>query len=314
MFRSLFTANCRTIDFGCAENREMAITASNLEMHVRKLATEIGERNVFRFPALAEAANYIQHEWSEQGYEVLVQSYVAKGIPCQNLEITRWGQSRRQQIILVGAHYDSVEGSPGADDNASGVAALLEISRRLTSVTTERTVRLVAFVNEEPPFFYWKDMGSMIYARAARRRGDDIRLMISLEMLGYYDQRPKSQHYPPFFRFFYPDRANFIAFVSNLPSRRQLRRTASFFRSHSDFPLEHLAALGIIPGISWSDHLSFWRQGYRALMVTDTSFYRYPYYHTPWDVPDRLDYESLARVTEGLCAAIVALANDSANP
>jgi Zn-dependent M28 family amino/carboxypeptidase len=291
----------------------MTITASSLEIHVRKLAAEIGERNVFRFAALDEAAKYIEREWTEQGYDVVLQSYEAKGVPCVNLEINRWGQSRRQQIILVGAHYDSVKGSPGADDNASGVAAMLEISRRLASVTAERTVRFVAFVNEEPPFFYWKEMGSMVYARAARKRGDDIRLMISLEMLGYYDQRPKSQHYPPFFRFFYPDCANFIAFVSNLRSRRQMRRAATFFRHHADFPLEHVAALAVIPGIAWSDHLSFWRQGYRAFMVTDTAFYRYPYYHTPWDVPDRLDYESLARVTEGLCAAIATLANDSAS-
>jgi Zn-dependent M28 family amino/carboxypeptidase len=291
----------------------MTITASDLERHVRKLAAEIGERNVFRFPALAEAADYIRQEWIGQGYDVVQQSYETKGVPCVNLEITRWGRSLEQQIILVGAHYDSVRGSPGADDNASGVAAMLEISRRLSSLTTERSVRFVAFVNEEPPFFYWKEMGSMVYARAARRRGDDIRLMISLEMLGYYDQRPKSQHYPPLFGFFHPDRANFIAFVSNLRSRRQMRRAAGFFRAHSDFPLEHAAALGIIPGIAWSDHLSFWRQGYRALMVTDTSFYRYPYYHSPWDVPDRLDYESLARVTEGLCATVGALANDSAS-
>ena len=151
----------------------------------------------------------------------------------------------------------------------------------------------------------------MVYARAARKRGDDIRLMMSLEMLGYYDSRPKSQHYPPFFRFFYPDCADFIAFVSNLRSRRQLRRAVAAFRSHSDFPIEHVAALSIIPGIGFSDQLSFWRQGYRALMVTDTAFYRYPYYHTPWDVPDELDYEAFARVTEGLCGTIVALANDS---
>jgi len=289
----------------------MTITASNLKVHVQKLAAEIGERNVFRFPALDEAADYIRNVWTEQGYEVVSQSYLAEGTPCENLEVTRWGGSQRQQIVLVGAHYDSVSGSPGADDNASGVAALLEISRCLASVSNERTVRFVAFVNEEPPFFFWRQMGSMVYARAARKRGDDIRLMMSLEMLGYYDKRPNSQHYPPLFRFFYPDCADFIAFVSNLRSRGQLRRAVAAFRSHSDFPIEHVAALSIVPGIGFSDHLSFWRQGYRALMVTDTAFYRYPYYHTPWDVPDKLDYEAFACVTEGLCEAIVALANDS---
>lgn len=286
----------------------MTATALNLEMHVRKLASEIGERNVFRFPALNESANYIRRQWTEQGYDVLPQSYEVEGVPCENLEVTRWGLSRRQQIVLIGAHYDSVEGSPGADDNASGVAALLEISRCFASITNERTVRFVAFVNEEPPFFYWRQMGSMVYARAARKRGDDIRLMMSLEMLGYYDTRPNSQRYPPLLKFFYPDRANFIAFVSNLRSRRQMRRAVSSFRAYSDFPLEHIATLGIVPGVAWSDHLSFWRQGYPALMVTDTAFYRYPHYHTARDTPDNLDFEALARVTDGLCKTIAALA------
>ncbi len=288
------------------------IDALQLRVHVQNLAGEIGERNVFRLPALNASADYIRKEWAEQGYEVEAHSYLAKGTPCQNLEITRWGRSRKETIILVGAHYDSVAGSPGADDNASGVAAMLEISRCLASVPTERTIRFVAFVNEEPPFFYWNQMGSMVYAKEARKRGDDIWLMMSLEMLGYYDRRAGTQRYPPFFRYFYPARADFIAFVSNLRSRGRLRRAVAAFRSHSDFPVEHVATLSVVPGIGFSDHLSFWRQGYRALMVTDTAFYRYDCYHTPWDVPDKIDYESFSRVTEGVCKAIVALADESA--
>jgi Zn-dependent M28 family amino/carboxypeptidase len=290
----------------------MAITALVLKRHVQKLAGEIGERNVFRLSALEEAADYIEKVWSDQGYEVVGPPYVTRRVLCKNLEITHWGQSRREQIILVGAHYDSIQGGPGADDNASGVAALLEISRCLASGPTERTVRFVAFVNEEPPFFFWNQMGSMVYARAARGRGDDIRMMMSLEMLGYYDQRLNSQRYPPFLGFWRPSKGNFIAFVSNLRSRRQLRRTAALFRAQSGFPTEQVAAPGIVPGISWSDHLSFWRQGYPALMVTDTAFYRYPYYHTPWDTPDRLDYDGMARVADGLCRTVVELANDPA--
>ncbi len=286
---------------------DMMCTALNLRMHVQKLASEIGERNVYCPSALTKSAHYIRQEWTRQGYEVVSQMYEAKGVSCENLEITRWGLSRKQQIILVGAHYDSVAGSPGADDNASGVAALLEMSRFFSSAETDRTVRLVAFVNEEPPFFYWKQMGSMVYARAARKRGDGIQLMISLEMLGYYDKRPNSQRYPPFLRYFFPDRGNFIAFVSNLRSRRQLRSTVNSFRTHSDFPLEHIATLGVVPGISWSDHLSFWRQGYAALMVTDTAFYRNPHYHTARDTPDTLDFEALACVTNGLCQTILEL-------
>ena len=290
----------------------MTITASVLQKHVQTLAGEIGERNVFCPTALEDAAGYISREWGDQGHEIEVQSYVARGVLCKNLEISQQGQAREREIILVGAHYDSIHGGPGADDNASGVAALLEISRCLASHPTERTVRFVAFVNEEPPFFFWDQMGSMVHARAARRRGDDIRMMMSLEMLGYYDQRLGSQRYPPCMGFSRPSQGDFISFVSNWRSRKQLRRTVEHFRTHSGFPVEQAAAPGILPGISWSDQLSFWRQRYPALMVTDTAFYRNPYYHTPWDTPDRLDYEGMAQVAEGLCRTIVELANDPA--
>jgi Zn-dependent M28 family amino/carboxypeptidase len=143
-------------------------------------------------------------------------------------------------------------------------------------------------------------MGSMIYAKAARERGDDIRLAISLETIGYYSEEPGSQRYPPFFRFFYPDRGNFIAFVSNFRSRSWLKRAVRAFRESSDFPLESVATFEFVPGIGWSDHLSFWRQGYPGLMITDTAPYRYAHYHLPSDTPDKIDYSSLARVTEGL--------------
>jgi Zn-dependent M28 family amino/carboxypeptidase len=168
----------------------------------------------------------------------------------------------------------------------------------------------VAFVNEEPPFFLTGDMGSAVYAARARERGDDIRLMLSLEAIGYYTDAPGSQQYPPLIGLCYPDRGNFIAFVSNLASRRLLRRTVALFRAHSDFPVEHLAAPSLIPGVSWSDHRSFWRQGYRALMVTDTALYRYPHYHAPDDTPDKLDYDALARIVDGLAGTLVALTED----
>jgi Zn-dependent M28 family amino/carboxypeptidase len=201
-----------------------------------------------------------------------------------------------------------VPGSPGADDNASGVAALIELARAARETRPARTIRLVAFVNEEPPFFYFGDMGSQIYAHAARQRGDDIRFMLSLEMLGCYSDRPGSQGYPPLFRFFYPNRGNFLAFVSNLKSRRALREVVAAFRAHSDFPAERLASPGIVPGVSWSDHLSFWRAGYPGIMVTDTAFYRYPHYHAPDDTPEQLNYPAMARAVSGLQRAIAALA------
>jgi Zn-dependent M28 family amino/carboxypeptidase len=233
-------------------------------------------------------------------------------VRCENLEVTIPGSSRPGEIVLAGAHYDTVEGSPGADDNASGVAGLIEIARALRGSHPERTLKLVAFVNEEAPFFYFGEMGSKVYARAARARGDDIQVMVSLEMLGCYRDEPRSQAYPPFLKWFYPGRGNFIAFVSNLRSRRALAGFARAFRAASDFPAERLAAPALVPGVSWSDQLSFWRAGYPALMVTDTAFYRYPHYHRPTDTPERLAYPEMARVVEGLARALAQLAGSGA--
>lgn len=279
-----------------------------LRRHVRTLSVEIGERNVFRPQALAAAADYIRAEWCAQGYTVESQSYRAKGVTSENLEVTRAGRRKLEQILLIGAHYDSVIGSPGANDNGSGVAALLEIGRFVAGLAPEKTLRLVAFVNEEPPFFYWGEMGSLVYAKAARRRRDPIELMISLEMLGCFLDEPGSQSYPPLLGAFYPDRGDFIAFVSNLKSYKVLRRAIAAFRAHCDFPAESLAAPYFVPGVGWSDQLSFWRQGYRAIMVTDTAFYRYRHYHTAQDTADKLNYPAMARVVEGLQKAVAELA------
>jgi len=282
--------------------------AERLRAHVVNLATQIGERHVHRPQALQAAADYIRSEWSAMGYAVAAQSYRAGGVLSENLEITHGGAERSGEIILIGAHYDTVPGSPGADDNASGIAALLELGRAFVDFEFGKSVRLVAFVNEEPPFFYWGQMGSMIYAQAARARGDAIRLMVSLEMLGCYSDAPGSQAYPALLRYFYPHRGNFIAFVSNLRSRKALRQTVAAFRVHSDFPVESLAAFEFVPGVAWSDHSSFWRQGYPALMVTDTAFYRYAHYHSAGDTPEKLDYSAMARVVVGLQHAFAFLA------
>ena len=192
--------------------------AEDLKKHVYRLALEIGERNVFHPEALHKAEEYIIENWKEQGYEVVKQEYNLQGIRSANLEVTKIGTVRSDEIILVGAHYDSVVGSPGANDNGSGVAVLLEIARQLRSVVTQRSVRFVAFANEEPPFFSTEEQGSQVYARAIHERGDNIRLMISLETMGYFRDEPNTQSYPPLFRYFYPDRGNFIAFVSNFRS------------------------------------------------------------------------------------------------
>ncbi|MFN7086448.1 MAG: M28 family peptidase [Burkholderiales bacterium] len=294
-----------------ARSADIEQLSERLRAHVGVLARDIGERNVWRPAALAAAQAYIAAQWQQQGYAVAAQRYTTAGVDSANLEIAIAGASQSDEIIVVGAHYDSVQGSPGADDNASAVAALIELPRLLAGVRPARTLRLVAFVNEEPPFFFWGDMGSGVYAKAARRRGDDIHAMFSLEMLGCYSEARGSQRYPPLLRRFYPDCGNFIAFVSNLRSRRLLKQAVAAFRRHSDFPAESAALPAWVPGVAWSDQLSFWRQGYRAVMVTDTAFYRYPYYHTALDTPERLDYGRLAAVTDGLARAFVELAADA---
>ena len=281
-----------------------------LRTHVEQLAGEIGERNVFHPTALQAAASYIEHEWERQGYAVRRLGYDVSGVRCLNLEIARSGGARQREILLIGAHYDTVIGSPGANDNASGVSALLEISRLFASIEPALTVRFVAFVNEEPPFFTSHQQGSMVYAEAARGRGDDIRLMASIETIGWYSSEAGSQSYPPLFNLFYPDRADFIGIVSNFRSRAAMRRLAAGFRANSDFPLETAATFSLVPGVSWSDHRSFWRQGYRAVMITDTAFYRYGHYHAPSDTPDKLAYPQLARITSGLFAAFSELARE----
>jgi Zn-dependent M28 family amino/carboxypeptidase len=280
------------------------ITASRLSRHVRQLAAVIGERNVFHPRALQAAETYIRECWQQQGYQVTPQDYVAMGVRSANLEITRRGNRHPDEILLLGAHYDSVRGSPGANDNGSGVAALLELSRVFSSAEPACSIRCVAFTNEEPPFFRAGRPGSMLYARQARRRGDAIRLMIALETIGSYSSTPGSQRYPPLFRYFFPDRGDYIAFVSNFRSRKPMRRLAEAFRASTDFPLQHVATSALVPGVAWSDHLSFWRKRYRAMMITDTAFYRYPYYHTAQDTPDKLNYAEFARMLNGLHRAL----------
>jgi Peptidase family M28 len=256
-----------------------------LRLHVAALAN--AERNL----NLETPARYIEQAFRSQGMEFSVQEFVSGGRKVRNIEAGKGD-------IVVGAHYDTVPGSPGADDNASGVAVLLELA------AMQLPVRFVAFANEEPPYSFGPEMGSWAWAKRARERGDAIRAMYSLEMLGYYRDAPGSQHYPAPLGLFYPDRADFIAFVGDLAARGLVRRSIDAFRKTARFPSEGVAAPAFIPGVTWSDHWSFRRHGYPAMMITDTAFYRYPHYHLPSDTPDKLDYERMARVTLGLAAML----------
>jgi Zn-dependent M28 family amino/carboxypeptidase len=254
--------------------------------------------------ALRAAADYIRQEWRQQGFEVTEERFEILGQPCANLVVEHTGSKQPRAILLVGAHYDSVIGSPGANDNATGVAILLEMSRALRQENLARTVRFAAFVNEEPPFFLTEAMGSREHARRARQRGEDIQAMLSLETLGYYSDAPGSQRYPPPFGAFYPKVGNFLAVVGNMPSRGLVVDFLRQFMSVSDFPAEGVATFAWIPGINWSDHWSFWKEGYPALMLTDTAPFRYPEYHSPGDLPERVNRPEFARVARGIIQAV----------
>jgi Zn-dependent M28 family amino/carboxypeptidase len=278
-----------------------------LEGHVRSLAEEIGERNLLLPGTLEASLEYLSGEFRQFHCSLSVQDYHVQGKQVANLEAVFEGTAPGESLV-IGAHYDSVYGSPGANDNASGVAALIEIGRWLSGKTHARTVKLVAFVNEEPPFFRDRYMGSRVYAREARRRGESIRGMLSLETIGFYTNARGTQKYPFPFGMFYPDQGNFIGFVSNIGSLRLVRKVVKAFTRHADVPCEWVAAPGWVMGIGWSDHWAFWREGYSAVMVTDTALFRYPHYHAVSDTPDKLNYPATARVVEGLMKATVDLA------
>jgi Peptidase family M28 len=270
-----------------------------LRASVQKLAGEIGERNMWHYVQLNAAADFIENSFSRAGFHPRRDSYELRGQACHNIEVEIPGT--RPEILLIGAHYDSVFGSPGANDNGSGVAATLALARRFAGAKTKHTLRFVAFVNEEPPYFLSDEMGSFIYAGRCKTRGDKISTMISLETIGYFSDAANSQTYPsPGLGIFYPKVGNFIGFVGNVHSRALLRRVIGLFRKHAKIPSEGAALPSFIPGVSWSDQWSFWRNGYPAIMVTDTAPFRYPYYHSANDTPDKLDYDRFTLVVRGM--------------
>lgn len=279
-----------------------------LRRDVQTLAGEIGERNVFQAKGLQAAADFIAKSLSDAGLAVDRQAFEASRETCLNLEAILPGRSRSNEVILVGAHYDTVPGCPGANDNASAVAALLGLARAFAPTHPERTLRFVAFANEEPPFFQTEQMGSLVYAQRCRAQGDQITAMLSLETIGCYSDEPGSQRYPFPVGLFYPSVGNFIAFVGNTASADLVRQCVATFRARVKFPSEGAALPSALPGIGWSDHWAFWQAGYPGVMITDTAPFRYPWYHTAQDTPDKLDYDRLARVVAGVAIVVSVLA------
>jgi Zn-dependent M28 family amino/carboxypeptidase len=282
---------------------------SRLRKHVEMLAGTIGERNVWKYSALNRAAEYISSQLIAGTCLPRRQTFEVSKLPISNLEATLSGTDNAHEVIVVGAHYDTVAGCPGANDNGTGVAATIELAQRFSNRPQRRTIRFVAFVNEEPPFFKTGQMGSLVYANAARAAGDQVKGMLSLETMGYYAEARGSQSYPAPIARFYPDVGNFIGFVADVRSAPLLWKARRAFKRRTSFPLQCAALPSRVPGVGWSDHWSFWQAGYAAMMITDTAPFRYPWYHTAEDTPDKIDYDKFAQVVDGLEAVIQALSS-----
>jgi len=274
-------------------------TTPTLESTVTVLSEKIGERNLNNYSKLEQTRDYITRRLKKAGYQVELDEFKVDK-PVYNLVVTKPGND---EIVVVAAHYDSAPITPGANDNGSGVAVLLQLAERLKAVPMERTVRFVFFVNEEPPYFMSDSMGSRVYAARCAERKDNIVGMLSLETMGYYSDEEGSQKFPPGIEG-YPNTGNFLAFISEPNSQDFLQECLGHFEG---LPVESLVAPATIDGVSWSDHASFWEQGYPGVMITDTAPFRYPHYHRKTDTADQLDYQRLGRAADGLETMIKSL-------
>jgi len=276
-------------------------TAAALKKHVVHLATTIGERNLRTYDKLNEAADYVEAQFKSYGYKPARQTYQVHGRDCYNIDVEIKGSKHPDKVVIIGAHYDSVVGTPGANDNGSGTAAMLLLAKHFAKATPERTLRFVAWTNEEPPYFQNRGlMGSWVYAEKCRLEKQDIVAVLSLETMGYYTDVKDSQKYPAPLDLMYPSTGNFVGFVSNVKSRGLQRKVIKTFRKHAKIPSEGASLPSQLPGVGWSDHWSFWQEGYAGLMVTDTAPFRYPHYHKATDTPDKVNFPEMAKVVEGL--------------
>lgn len=279
---------------------EEAALSQRLRAHIAAIGAR--EHNLDAYDELEKAALYIEGALEQYGYTPVLHVFPAAGKDVCNIEVVIEAAGADPETVVVGAHYDSAQGTPGANDNATGTAAVIELAQLLSDLKGKsgKRIRLVLFVNEERPYFGTDMMGSLRYARSLKERGERVTTMYSLETIGYYSSDPGSQKYPSPFHLIFDDRGDFVAFVGMLASRALLQDTMRSFRSHTSFPSIGGVAPARIPGISWSDHWAFAEVGYPALMVTDTAPFRYPHYHRVTDTPDKVDTDKLARVVKGL--------------
>jgi hypothetical protein len=277
------------------------VDAATLERHVRELAGNLHPRSSENFSNLQRAGDYILAAFIASGGETDVQKFEVQGNHYRNL-IARFGP-RQGPVLVIGAHYDANGETPGADDNASGVAGLLELARLLGANAPPQPVELVAYTLEEPPYFRTTSMGSFQHAQALAESKREVRLMISLEMIGYFRDEPDSQQFPvPGLELLYPDQGDFIAIVGRFGDFSITRRVKALGTGATNLPIESINAPAKVPGVDFSDHLSYWHFKLPAVMVTDTAFLRNPNYHQVSDTPDTLDYGRMAKVVQAVYA------------
>lgn len=281
--------------------------AGRLERHVRHLAEACRPRDYTHPANLDASAAYIAAAFASAGGIAVEQPYDVQGVTYRNV-CCRFGPPGTARVI-IGAHYDAAGHGPAADDNASGVAAVLELARVFAAEPPGGAVELVAYSLEEPPFFGTRHQGSAVHAAALRREGVRVRAMLALEMIGFFSDLPESQELPlPVLRTMYPTTGNFIAVAGRFREGLLVRRIVRAMRGASPLPVEGIAAPRSLPGIALSDNASYWDAGFDAVMITDTAFFRNPHYHTAHDTPDTLDYARMADVVRGVRAAVLRLA------
>ena len=276
-----------------------AVDAAVLQKHVKYLSVDVYPRS-FDFPEhLNAAADYIKNDLTAVGIVVEEQKYLVQGVPYRNL-IARFGPADGK-VLVMGAHYDSHGDTPGADDNASGVAGLLELAKLLQKSPPSRPVELVFYTLEEPPYFRTENMGSAVHSRSLVESKRPVDMMISVEMIGYFTDAPDSQSFPlSAMKLVYPTQGNFIAVVGRYKDMVATRRVKSALKGVDGLPVRSINAPALVTGIDFSDHLNYWAQGFSAVMVTDTSFYRNHEYHRSGDTYERLNYPRMAQVVQGL--------------
>ncbi|HIE54976.1 MAG TPA: M28 family peptidase [Chromatiaceae bacterium] len=281
-----------------------SVSPRKLESHVRMLSETLPAR-IGREENLKPTVHWIEQQLKPYG-KTQRQTYVVGGEKFHNILLDFGPNS--DEVIIVGAHYDTAHGFPGADDNASGVAVLIELAHLLSEARQELSMRveLVFYTLEEPPYFRTNKMGSFIHASNLKDKQQKIRVMIALDMVGYFSDEQGSQHFPvPALKYIYPDKGNFIAIVGNLNNTKAVRRIKRSFITATDLPVYSFNAPSFIVGIDFSDHLNYWKHGYDAVLVTDTSFNRNTAYHTTADTADRLDYVKMSRVVQSLYQAVL---------